>query len=1085
MKLPAIVLLFTAFFGFAQPGASSTNERTDAFIPPSPSVSALMKYEEIPVSNYTGVPSIDVPIFNHQDATSNFSFPVSLSYHTGNIKQSDVATEVGLGWSLKAGGCVSRVVQDVPDEMAKPMQKYGIYRSDPYSSTVNFSNTINYLTSTEPFSNLNAFLFAPNANMPDNVQQFLWETTAKGKYDTKHDLWQFNFGNYTGRFIIKKNAQGILHVVLLEHSNLKVINHYDGEGQNGNSTTPPSYTPTGFTIVDTYGNRYIFDIVENVTSSTFYTRTYQNNVSNLGYSINFTCPSTFYLSRVENEAGQVLATLEYEAAAQEEPKVGATTRNTITSHDQIVENWFNQFVTDCFVIYTPINYTSILPTIETTKSSNLYEAKKVKKINIVRKGSIEFTYTLGREDENIVTPENCVFLDKIDIKAADSSLISTYDFSYTYIDAVVKKLFLRNITLRNGVQGESIRFREFRYKEIPQTLDTPHSDYWGYLKDCRILGTNTFDKETDDLLAATFSLEEIILPTDGKIKLEFEPNTYSAIGTEVLDNFDANPNNWDYFTTPKTIPLPASPTAVSFFTLYQEQDVYFEINNNFGNHTNVAWQYKLFKNNETTPTATILDFDGENPITTAERTLPPGNYTVKFEVLNMGLNFSNGAQAKITAHHKNKKVGLSSPNVPATGIPFEFLYGGGIRVKEIAYFNEINSQTPVITKSYDYQDENNSKRSSGALVSLPIFRQTRQKRLPLLYCTQQPTSGGASAAGGFTVTYNSISTSALNDSGNTKGGFVGYKNVTVYQTDLGRSVFTYTNATDYPDLLVGIAALNQKKLNYDYKRGLLLSEKHFENSSKLLKKVEYGYDFEQEELLLGLNMFGDYDEMYSVHPAFQFFQSYSQFKEMAQTGCVEEGNMNKPCYVGDPAEVVEPDLGTRFNYAREIKGWAKLTTQTTTEYFYEGVNQNPVTTQQSFSYNAGNRLVKQVTTSNSLGQELRTKTIFVNDSDYTEAIKPQLIAKNLVETPLRTEVYNQNLLTAVKRFDYSLFPNNRLLPSFEFLTKGAHTAVADVNYTKYDNFGNLNEYILKNNAVVSFIYGYQSTLPVAKIENLA
>jgi hypothetical protein len=43
--------------------AQNPEIKTDlpTIIPPSPTVAALMKFEEVPVSNYTGVPDISIP----------------------------------------------------------------------------------------------------------------------------------------------------------------------------------------------------------------------------------------------------------------------------------------------------------------------------------------------------------------------------------------------------------------------------------------------------------------------------------------------------------------------------------------------------------------------------------------------------------------------------------------------------------------------------------------------------------------------------------------------------------------------------------------------------------------------------------------------------------------------------------------------------------------------------------------------------------------------------------------------------------------------------------------------------------------
>lgn len=83
-------------------------------IPQSPNVAALGQYGTYSVNLYTGLPEISIPIF---DVTSgSLKAPITLSYHAAGIKYTDQATWVGLGWSLSAGGQVSRNTIGKPDE---------------------------------------------------------------------------------------------------------------------------------------------------------------------------------------------------------------------------------------------------------------------------------------------------------------------------------------------------------------------------------------------------------------------------------------------------------------------------------------------------------------------------------------------------------------------------------------------------------------------------------------------------------------------------------------------------------------------------------------------------------------------------------------------------------------------------------------------------------------------------------------------------------------------------------------------------------------------------------------------------------
>ena len=82
--------------------------------PPTPNVAALIGYSETQVELSAGLPSIRIPLYNIKQG--NLQVPISLNYSTGGIRVEEVASWVGLGWSLSCGGVISRTVQGLPDD---------------------------------------------------------------------------------------------------------------------------------------------------------------------------------------------------------------------------------------------------------------------------------------------------------------------------------------------------------------------------------------------------------------------------------------------------------------------------------------------------------------------------------------------------------------------------------------------------------------------------------------------------------------------------------------------------------------------------------------------------------------------------------------------------------------------------------------------------------------------------------------------------------------------------------------------------------------------------------------------------------
>ncbi|CAM1344618.1 hypothetical protein [Tenacibaculum amylolyticum] len=81
-------------------------------LPNSPSSYEFSRYGNIGLSEYTGTPSINIPICNIKEGDINI--PVTLNYLSGGIKVPQEASWVGLGWNLSFGG-IYQTINDVDD----------------------------------------------------------------------------------------------------------------------------------------------------------------------------------------------------------------------------------------------------------------------------------------------------------------------------------------------------------------------------------------------------------------------------------------------------------------------------------------------------------------------------------------------------------------------------------------------------------------------------------------------------------------------------------------------------------------------------------------------------------------------------------------------------------------------------------------------------------------------------------------------------------------------------------------------------------------------------------------------------------
>jgi YD repeat-containing protein len=113
MKLISYCLLIATTLLLLQPALLQGQDFAKSYIGPSPTAASLGTYGQVPVSEYAGIPDIKIPLTS-VDA-DGFSLPITLSYHGSTLKTSDDASWVGSGWSLNAGGVITRVKRDQND----------------------------------------------------------------------------------------------------------------------------------------------------------------------------------------------------------------------------------------------------------------------------------------------------------------------------------------------------------------------------------------------------------------------------------------------------------------------------------------------------------------------------------------------------------------------------------------------------------------------------------------------------------------------------------------------------------------------------------------------------------------------------------------------------------------------------------------------------------------------------------------------------------------------------------------------------------------------------------------------------------
>jgi|GEM_PF-3424681 len=462
------------------------------YVPPSPNASSLALFADYPVSYYTGIPEINIPIYEIN--IDNFKMPINLSYHSSGIRISQEASWVGLGWALNIGGSISRTVRCLDDFVNNGNGSYGALSTGYYYS-------------------------------PDTYNYADYYTNSKLIIDTEPDLFYFNLPNVSGKFILNKSNEPVLFD---KSTNVKIkINEV------------PITTENNFTITTPDGTNYIFEKKEISETSSNNRRLYAgeydrydilaNNWDDSDYR---TYVSTWLLSKiilVNNKEINFIYTPETYTAPGQESCILYSGIPGGLSFPQCTET---------------------IPTPGRKYSSSMQIVKSYRLIGITwDMGRIDLSAS-NREDM-IGEFNGLQKLDEINVTNNDGKLIKNFTFGYNYFgntnntdsdkDYLYKRLKLIKLN-ESGIGNYTFSYNE---GNLPAKNYTS-SDYWGFYNG-QNYGDNYFTqalngttllsgalKVSNEAYMKIGSLNKIVFPTGGYTRFIFEMNRFDYSGLKYV-----------------------------------------------------------------------------------------------------------------------------------------------------------------------------------------------------------------------------------------------------------------------------------------------------------------------------------------------------------------------------------------------------------------------------------------------------------------------------------------------------------------------------------------------------------------------
>jgi len=1122
MSIKKLITLGAFLASYTGVFAQTAGPQLVSVLHPSPNVMAMQKYGDIPVSPYTGVPNISIPIYAIK--SHDITVPITLSYHASGIKVGEEASQVGLGWSLNAGGSISRNIIGEDDFL----------NSTYFNDNTTHDTIETFADGKGPALSLLAFVRNPVATTFCQVPVF--DTKNSPSYQTldftsnlsvgapftdfQPDQYYYNINGLSGKFVLRRDRT----VILQKQERIKI--------------TAPDASGTTWQIIGTDGTVYNFVNV--------YETNWNNNSP---YDIH---KSAWYLTNITSPTGNQV---NFHYTVQ---TVGNILNSTYFESKEVFEN--------APTAQVALNSTAIAP-VAKENLGNIFTSVTLHDIDYDN-GRVVFVYTNNRTDLQYDQRLDTVKVYSKDNQGNVSNLpIKTVTMIYDYFTSAdvtnkygttvgnpLKRLKLTQV-VENGYYNNQIvpgSPYSFYYYEGPSYPNLPPKtsfarDHWGYfngkMNNTSFIpsfynnsGTNVYDyymgypgpeRDADTSYTRAYSLKTIVYPTGGSTDFQYETNDYDEQKSIINDHTI-------YAKQPQIVPQSANFTYSSVtkqYTTSNTLDASNEYKNSSGNILpgTITCSFRLSQNygSQNSPQQgaayfslvdpvtgnEILHIDPANYPTTPSTSAPyvaysanspvvvvynvpftqqPGVFTWTATITNLGY------AANIMDAHTTVKW-FTSVNSDESNLNTALTYypGGGLRIKRIIDHDGVSAANDK-TKKFIYHY--NALNGNGVMTEYSFGRRMTKPQ----YSFWQPTQDfytiditGATRSDQYEMDHlirSSDSNISLN--GSAEGAAVGYDQVTVMNGENGEdgeTVYNYINDPDYvPAYLNQYGIEEQPPFSSDYpniQNGSLLKQIDYVNNGGVFSKVKeltntYSSITVNNNLVYGM-------ERRQV--------IWNYFLNGSRVGA-------DPTYTHEltprPCENLElfayQALSSQFNYLYSTD--EKLYNLGDTTQFVE-----------SISYfihdNPAHLLTTKTIAINSKGEEI-TKTVSypldftVNNSSHLSQGIQALQNKNIVSAPVemltqRSNVDGTNLRTtsavltsynAGTALPDTIYQMESLTPITAFSSLAASSTVTKdpsykpvISLDAYDANGNILQQHRIGGPYKSYAWGFNNSFPIAEM----
>jgi len=496
--------------------------------PISPTAMQFVKYGEIPVSEYSGVPNIEIPIYTIKEG--DYELPIKMTYHAGGVRVIEEAGWVGLGWNLDVGSVV-QVVNDRDDfgsssRMVPDYYDEGTHAFELNAHTLDASPMAIPLTPSEGPKPSHAFVIYGDYYAPVNLawvrspQLFNASGYTNGDFvDSEPDVFKATFNGHSIQFVEQgyKNTSysGAGTFEVLNKKGYQVVNSRNAQGQNAWVI----YTPDGM--------MYQFNQVDEINLLSGCTTT--NGIGSCDNQPNLST-RVWRLTMITTPTNRRI-TFSYEVSSsiQNFPSVSNAVESVTTGSISPI------------ICSGPVGFDFVgmglyasSPNQLNSTSTNYFSPHAQSYLNTISfsNGSILFKKSAGRTD--LAGDQK---LDSI-IISNQSAIVRKYSFGYDYFRstdngnswAYNKKTSTETTSrlklLSFGQVG--VPYYQFNYDTIQLPEKTSYAtDYWGFYNGASNTSYVSNDHQSHFVYAKAGTLNQIIYPTGGATNFVYELNTFA------------------------------------------------------------------------------------------------------------------------------------------------------------------------------------------------------------------------------------------------------------------------------------------------------------------------------------------------------------------------------------------------------------------------------------------------------------------------------------------------------------------------------------------------------------------------------